>query len=84
MSDLGSFWISYWWVFFLIMMVFCFFGMRGRRGSGMCGFRAWGTDTRDIPTTDSAIDILDKRYALGEITREEYEEMKKTICQGRA
>jgi putative membrane protein len=82
-SGLESFWISYWWVFPLILMVLCCVGMKGRRGSGMCGFRSWGTDTRDIHPTDSAIDILDKRYALGEISREEYEERKRTIDQGR-
>ena len=83
MSGLESFWISYWWVFCLILMVLCCFGM-GMRGSGMCGFHSRGTDTRDIHPTDSAIDILDKRYALGEISREEYEERKRTIGQGRA
>ena len=82
MSGLESSWISYWWVFFLIPMVLCFFGMRWMRGSRMCGFRSWGTDIRDIQPTDSAIDILDKRYALGEISREEYEERKRTIRQG--
>jgi len=84
MSGLESFWISYWWVFPLILMVLCYFGMRGRRGSGMCGFRSRGNDTRDIHPTDSAIDILDKRYALGDLSREDYEERKRTIGQGRA
>ena len=84
MSGLESFWHSYWWVLFLILMLLCCFGMRWMRGSGMCGFRPWRTDTWDIHSTDSAIDILDKRYALGEISREEYEERKRTIGQGRA
>ncbi len=83
MSGLESFWHSYWWVLFLILMLFCCFGMKGRRGSGMCGFRSWRTDTRDIHPTDSAIDILDKQYALGEISLEEYEERKRIIGQGR-
>ena len=80
-SGLESFWHSYWWILFLILMIFCCFRMTGRRGAGICGFRSWGTDTRDIHPTDSAIDILDKRYALGEMTREEYEERKRTISQ---
>jgi uncharacterized membrane protein len=84
MSGLESFWHSYWWVLFLILMLLCCVGMKGRRGSGICGFRSWGTDTRDIHPTDSAIDILDKRYALGEISLEEYEERKRIIGQGRA
>jgi len=83
MTGLESFWHSYWWLFFLIMMALCCFGMRGRRRSRMCGFRSWGTDTRDIHPTDSAIDILDKRYAFGEISQEEYEDRKRTIGQGR-
>jgi uncharacterized membrane protein len=78
MTGLESFWHSFWWVFPLILMVLCCFGMR-RRGAGMCGFHSRGTDTLDIHSTDSAIDILDKRYALGEIPREEYEERKRTI-----
>jgi len=83
-SGLESFWHSYWWVFFLIMMVLCCFRMRWMRGSGMCGSRPRGTDTREISSADSAVDILDKRYALGEISREEYEERTRTIGQGRA
>ena len=83
MSGLESFWISYWWVFLLILTVLCCVGMKGRRGSGICGFRSWGTDTRHIHPTDSAINILDERYALGEISREEYEERERTIGQGR-
>jgi uncharacterized membrane protein len=82
-SGLESFWSSYWWVLFFILMIFCCFRMAGRKGAGICGFRSWGTDTRDIHPEDSAIDILDKRYALGKMTREEYEEKKRTIGQGR-
>jgi len=45
----------------------------------MCGFRSWRADSREIYPVDSAIEILDKRYALGEISGEEYEEKKRTI-----
>lgn len=83
MNGLESLWNSYWWVFFLLLMILCCVGMTRRRGSGLCCFRSGRTDTRDIHPTDSAIDILDKRYALGEITREEYEERKRAIGQGR-
>jgi hypothetical protein len=31
---------SLWWVFPLVMIVLCFFMMRGRRGSTMCGFNS--------------------------------------------
>jgi putative membrane protein len=73
---------SFWWVFPILMITLCFFMMRGRRGSMMCGFRSHNTDSQQISTSDSAIDILDKRYALGEINKEEYEEKKRTLNQG--
>lgn len=57
----------------------CFFVMRGRMGPMM-----WclGRSSEDIPRTnaaDAASDILDKRYALGEINKEEYEEKKEAL-----
>ncbi len=34
---------------------------------------------QDFPPHESAIDILKKRYARGEITKEQFEQMKKDI-----
>ena len=70
---------SFWWIFPIVMMLVCFFMMRSRRGSMMCGFgsrRSYNTQTQD---SDSAMDILDKRYAAGEIETQEYEEKKRTL-----
>lgn len=82
MNVLESLWHSFWWMVPLLLMILCCIGMRVMRGSGVCGFRSWGTDSRNPLPTDSAIDILDKRYALGEIGGEEYEERKRSIRHG--
>lgn len=78
-SEIGSF--AYWWIFPLVMVGLCFFMMmKGKEGS-MCGFGSHGARTRPIGPPESARDILDKRYALGEINKEEYEEKKDAITR---
>jgi uncharacterized membrane protein len=69
---------SLWWVFPLVMMVFCFFMMRGRGGS-MCGFGSHSAGSDGAQATDSAKGILERRYARGEIDRTEYEEKSKVL-----
>jgi len=71
---------SLWWVFPLVMIVLCFFMMRGRRGSMMCGFGSHGVDSDHAQTSSSAKDILDRRYVRGEIDRTEYEEKRKSLA----
>ena len=74
-------WGAYWWIFPLIMMAFCFFGMRrwfwsmgtneDFRG---CWSSRWGR-------SDSATEILSRRYARGEIDKEEYELKRRDMEQ---
>ena len=84
MAGYEAFWAGseWWWIFPLVMMVLCFFMMRRRGGSMMCGFGSRSAyDTLPIAASDSAMEILDKKYALGEIAKEEYEEKKSLIGQ---
>jgi uncharacterized membrane protein len=70
---------SLWWIFPVLMMLFCVFMMKGRRGSTMCCFGSRRTDDTADREPGSALDILDRRYASGEIDREEYDEKKRTL-----
>jgi uncharacterized membrane protein len=72
---------SLWWLFPLVMIALCFLMMRGQKGSMMCGFGSRDEDSHGINVSDSAKDILDKRYARGEIDKEEYEEKNRTLNQ---
>ena len=70
---------SFWWIFPVVMIALCFFMMRGRRRGSICGFgpRHKGPDL--INASDSPMDILDKRYALGEMSEEEYKNKKRIL-----
>jgi len=65
---------SFWWIFPLVMIFFCFSFMRRDCNRGMCGFGNRGF-------RESAMDILNKRYAKGDIDQSEYEEKKRELAQ---
>ncbi len=57
------------WIFLIVLFILLFIG-RGRYGCGRHGTQKTG---------ESAREILDRRYARGEINREEYQQMKKDM-----
>lgn len=66
-------WFPWMWIFplfcFAVLLVFLF------------GWGDWpmGRGTRDRDREETAREILDRRYARGEISREEYQQMKKDL-----
>jgi uncharacterized membrane protein len=74
---------NYWWghgfgfmwvvpLLFLAVFLFCMRGMFGR------GFGGGNSRTQ----SDNAHEILNKRFAMGEISKDEYEDMKKILGNG--
>ncbi len=84
MFPCSGFNFGYWWIFPIIMigmMALCFFMMRGHMGSMMCGPGNRKKDTRGEESRSSALDILNKRYARGEVDKQEYEEKRSDIAR---
>jgi putative membrane protein len=74
-----EFFFSYWWLFPLMMIIFCIFFMSRGCGRMMCGFDPHTRDNSHNGTGKSALEILDKRFAQGDINEDEYEEKKRKL-----
>jgi uncharacterized membrane protein len=72
---------SWWWVWPVLMVAMCFFMMRRWKGPMMCGFGHQRRHRPQFNSSDSASDILDKRYAACDIDQSEYEERKRKLIQ---
>jgi len=62
------------WIFPIIFLVVFIYFMRGM-------FSAGRSDKNNGTRSESAHEILDKRFARGEINKEEYEEMKRSLMK---
>jgi len=68
-------WYSGWGWFLWFGIAFLLFSSAGNWGYTYRVNRAYGSQPRK-----EALDILSERYARGEITRDEYQQMKATIA----
>jgi uncharacterized membrane protein len=68
-------------VIMICMMFLCFFMMRRRIGSTMCSLGPRGTGKHAGNASEAALDILNKRFARGEIGKEKYEEKRNIITR---
>ena len=57
------------WIFIITCVVLLVLWFIGKSGKG-----------KHVQGEESALEILNKRYASGEITKEQYDEMKKDIA----
>jgi putative membrane protein len=79
------FWWGPMWVFpmimpiiMLVILILCLYFMFGRGGGGMpCS--PMGTHQGAGREVESPLDILKRRYAKGEINKDEYEQIKRDL-----
>lgn len=72
----GMIWSGMWlnWIFWLIMIILIIWGVKTLAGKN----RDSGGKR---PNEDSALEILKKRYARGEIDQEEYKEKREQLME---
>lgn len=70
-----------WFVWLLLLALLVILGVWAVRSFSTSAGRTGGIERREPPRTDreTPLEILQNRYARGEITREEYEQMRRDL-----
>ncbi len=77
----GEFPVGMWVIFPIIMLVFMFIFMSRMFGRGSFGPRNHDSsrDSGEATQFETPLGILERRYARGEITKEEFDQMKQDL-----
>jgi putative membrane protein len=67
------------WIIPLVMMILCFIFFRTGIGRNLFTNSKINKDSDDQHSSESALNIIKMRYAKGEISKAEYDEMKDNI-----
>lgn len=76
------FWWGGMWIFPILLLAAVVFGIYAivRRGNTLQSEERARARSAETPVAESAMEILEKRYARGEISREEFLQMKKDMA----
>ncbi len=78
MMGWGGWMIPWGWVLIVVLVVILIYALAGRGGQRRPDFPR-GSYKEQTDDFETALDIVKKRYARGEISREEFEQMKKDL-----
>ena len=77
----GHFPMGVWIIFPIVMLVFMFIFMSRMFSQGRIGPRTHDSSRHsgEVTRSETPLDILERRYARGETTREEFDHMKQDL-----